>query len=156
MFNSLPLIRARAPGFFPRRDSESGILLFAEQAAIPLRGTAVPVAGSRDTLMGSSVIAALFLMISTGTLLGLVLGRSYRLPALIAASAIFALAASVGCVLAGISLVSVIILTVCGLAALQGSYLVGAAMSYAARRYAAGAQSAALRRRLARADTAPA
>jgi hypothetical protein len=106
--------------------------------------------------MGSPTIVALSLIVSSGALLGLVLGRFYRVPALAAASVFLLLVASLGCVLAGISVVYTAILTVCGLTALQGAYLIGAAMSYATRRYTAIAEDAALRQRLAQANTAPA
>jgi hypothetical protein len=73
---------------------------------------------------------AFYLMIGGTALIGLYLGISFRVPALIAGTACFVIVASWACLLAGLSVSSATIITLCGLSALQGFYLVGVFTSY--------------------------
>jgi len=105
-------------------------LSFAEQPILLRNGMAVLFAMTETRHMGSSAMIAFYVMIGGTALIGLYLGISFRVPALIAATACFVIVASWACLLAGVSVSSTTIFTLCGLPALQGFYLLGVFASY--------------------------
>src|SRR5262245_18313775 len=106
------------------------MLLFAEQLILFRNGMPSRLKSSETRHMCSSAMMALYLMIGGTAAIGLYLGITFRVPALIAGTASFVIVASWACLLAGMSVSSTTIFSLCGLSGLQGFYLVGAFTCY--------------------------
>ncbi len=80
--------------------------------------------------MGSAAMIALYVTTGAAALFGLIIGLSYRVPAVVAASVAIVVALPLASMASGFSAGATAIFTLCALCALQGSYLVGACTSY--------------------------